>query len=164
MWEMKAKIFEQAVHHPAVGSGKMSYTIIGCGDLYNQDREAVWCPRTQRLSADAEYTRHVAGSPEAKADYTHIDGFAAFIIATLREPENPENAHLDYVGDTISHKEIAALTEKYMAKKVKFDEYSKGDMIIHSGSSSNVARIVCDAGYLEHLQADPSATEEAIEK
>lgn len=39
MWDTKSRANENAVLHPAIMSGKMSYTVIGCGDFYNQDRE-----------------------------------------------------------------------------------------------------------------------------
>ncbi|KAK4550653.1 hypothetical protein LTR36_000232 [Oleoguttula mirabilis] len=127
LWDMKEQLIEKALHHPAIDSGRMSYTVIGCGDFYNQDREKIWCPWTQRDPDGGEYTLHVVGSPDAKADYTHIDDFASFLVATLREPAKSENAHLNYVSDTISNKEIAALLEKYTGKKAKFKTYSDDD-------------------------------------
>lgn len=131
MWDWKAKTIEAALDHPAIDSGKMSYTLIGCGDFYNQGREAVWCPWTQHDPPNGTYTFHVigpAGAEKAKADFTHIDDFANFLVATLCEPEKSENAHLNFVSDTISHEEIAGLLEKYSAMKVKFEKYSEEDM------------------------------------
>ncbi|KAK5120051.1 hypothetical protein LTR85_006532 [Meristemomyces frigidus] len=127
LWDMKEKLIENALHHPAIDSGEMSYTVIGCGDFYNQDREKVWCPWTQREPEGGEYVLHVVGSPDAKADYTYIDDFAQFLTATLCEPEKSENAHLNYVSDTISNNEIAALLEKYTGKKAKIQTLSEDD-------------------------------------
>ncbi|KAF2766424.1 NAD(P)-binding protein [Teratosphaeria nubilosa] len=108
MWDLKAKLVAQAVRHPAIDEGKMTYTLIGCGDFYNQDREKV--------------------CPDAKADYTHIDDFAQYLAATLAEPEKSEDAHLNFVSDTISNREIANLLEKYTGKKAKLEQISDQDV------------------------------------
>lgn len=99
----------------------MSFTIIGCGDFYNQSREKVWCPWTQPPSSVSKYTIHVIGNPDAEADYTHLDDFAAFLVATLLEPAKSHNAYLNFVSDTISHSQIARLLEKYTGKQVELD-------------------------------------------
>ncbi|CAJ2506432.1 Uu.00g005620.m01.CDS01 [Anthostomella pinea] len=109
-------VFIHFNYHPAVDSEKMSYTLIGCGDFYNQGREAIWCPWTQHDPPNGTYTFHVIGPPgaeKAKADFTHIDDFANFLVATL---------------DTVSHGEIVALLEKYSGKKVRFERYGEDDM------------------------------------
>jgi hypothetical protein len=112
---------ERAVIHPAIRSGKMSFTMIGCGDFYNQDREKVWCPWTQSPSSVDKYTIHVIGDPDAEADYTHLDDFANFLVAALLEPAKSEDQYLNVVSDTISHSKIASLLEKYTGKKVDVD-------------------------------------------
>lgn len=112
---------ERAVIHPAVRTGKMSFTMIGCGDFYNQDREKVWCPWTQSPSSVDKYTIHVIGDPDAEADYTHLDDFADFLVATLLEPAKSHNQFLNVVSDTISHSEIAKLLELYTGKNVEMD-------------------------------------------
>jgi nucleoside-diphosphate-sugar epimerase len=119
MWDMKARLNEHAVRHPAIDAGKMSYTLIGCGDFYNQDREKTWCPWTQK---DVEsYTFHVIGDPDAKADFTHLDDFAHYLVATIEEPEKSENQSLNFPSDTISHNEIARLLDRYSGKKVNME-------------------------------------------
>lgn len=125
MWDMKAKLNEHAVRHPAIDSGKMSYTMIGCGDFYNQDRETTWCPWTQ--TDVSEYTIHYLGDENAKADFTHLDDFAHYLVATIEEPQKSENASLNFPSDTISHKEIAQLLEKYSGKKVHVKKISEED-------------------------------------
>jgi hypothetical protein len=112
---------EQAIIHPAIRSGHMSFTMIGCGDFYDQDREKVWCPWTQSPSNIPHYTLHVIGDPNAEADYTHLDDFAHFLVATLLEPDKSHNAFLNIVSDTISHTAIKSLLESYSGKEVKFD-------------------------------------------
>ncbi|KAJ9194572.1 hypothetical protein DTO164E3_7239 [Paecilomyces variotii] len=126
MWNQKEKSNDAVLHHPAITSGKMSYTLIGCGDFYNQDREPVWCPWTQ-TNVDS-YTFHIIGDPNAKADFTHLDDFADYLVATLLEPEKSENATLNFPSDFISHEEIARLLEKYSGKPVKRDVISLEEM------------------------------------
>lgn len=95
--------------------------MIGCGDFYNQDREPVWCPWTQSPSSISKYTIHVIGNPDAEADYTHLDDFAAFLVASFLEPAKSHNAYLNVVSDTISHTQIARLLERYSGKAVELD-------------------------------------------
>jgi len=114
---MKERLNEHALKHPAITNGTMTYTLIGCGDFYNQDREKIWCPWTQ-LDVPS-YTFHIIGSPDAKADYTHLDDFGRYLVATLCEPQKSANASLNFVSDTISQNQIATLLEKYSGKPVK---------------------------------------------
>ncbi|OGM46522.1 hypothetical protein ABOM_004519 [Aspergillus bombycis] len=116
-WIIKSEANEKVIHHPAIVSGKMTYTLIGCGDLYNQEREALWCPWTQ---ADLpSYTIHILGNPDAKVDFTHIGDLANFLVKTIDHPEVSENKELNFVSDHISYNEIAALLERYSRRKVE---------------------------------------------
>ena len=119
MWNMKDQCNEAVLHHPAIAAGKMTYTLIGCGDFYNQPREKTWCPWTQTSPENNEYTIHIIGSPDAAADFTHTDDFAAFLLETIRHPEVSENKRLNFISDHVSHEDIATLLEKYSRKKVK---------------------------------------------
>ncbi|KAL3432555.1 hypothetical protein BDV09DRAFT_126072 [Aspergillus tetrazonus] len=115
-WNIKEDVNRKALHHPAIFAGRMTYTLIGCGDFYNQDREPVWCPWTQR---DAPfYTLHILGDADAAVDFTHIDDLAAFVVATINNPGVAENKSLNIVSDHISYNELATLLEKYSKKKV----------------------------------------------
>ncbi|KAL4878071.1 hypothetical protein BJY04DRAFT_209470 [Aspergillus karnatakaensis] len=116
-WNMKEEANRAALHHPAIAAGRMTYTLIGCGDFYNQDREATWCPWTQRDVP--KYTFHVLGDANAKADFTHIDDLAAFLVATVENPGVSENKALNIVSDRISYNELAPLLERYSGKKVE---------------------------------------------
>jgi hypothetical protein len=104
----------------------MSFTVIGCGDFYNQDREKIWCPWTQK--GVSQYVLPVIGDADAKADFTHLDDFAAFLVATLCEPDKSEDQFLNFVSDTISHKEIGLLLEKFTGKPVRTEIISLDDM------------------------------------
>ncbi|KAL1877271.1 hypothetical protein Plec18167_004960 [Paecilomyces lecythidis] len=126
MWNLKEKSNDAVLHHPAITSGQMSYTLIGCGDFYNQDREPIWCPWTQ-TNVDS-YTFHIIGDPNAKAEFTHLDDFATYLIATLLEPEKSENTILNFPSDFISHEDIARLLEKYTGKPVKREVISLEEM------------------------------------
>ncbi|GME52909.1 NmrA-like protein [Neofusicoccum parvum] len=99
----------------------MSYTVIGCGDFYNQDREPVWC---SWMREDVEeYILHIIGDPETKADFTNLDDFAAYLVETLLHPAKSENQHLNFVSDTISHMGIAESLRKHTGRTVKIDYY-----------------------------------------
>lgn len=113
----------------------MTYTLIGCGDFYNQDREKLWCPWTQ-TDVDS-YTLHFVGDADSKADFSHLDDFANYLVASICEPEKSANATLNFVSDHISHNEIAALLEKYSGKPVK--------------------KKVTSQDYMRAIVADPSA-------
>ncbi|PVI05426.1 hypothetical protein DM02DRAFT_715739 [Periconia macrospinosa] len=126
-WNLKADINEQALLHPSVRNGSMSFTLIGCGDFYNQAREKTWCPWAQPPSS-APYQIHVIGSPSAQADFTHLADFTAFLVATLLEPQKSHNQFLNVVSDTISHEEIKALLEKYSGKEVVLDVRDLSEM------------------------------------
>ncbi|THZ06039.1 NAD(P)-binding protein [Aureobasidium pullulans] len=122
LWDAKEKLNERAVRHSAINEGKMTYTMIGCGDFYDQERENVWCPWTQK-DVD-EYTLHVIGDPDAPADWTNIEDFGLYITACLLEPEKTANAYLNFSSDTKSQREIADLLKKHTNKPVKLEVIS----------------------------------------
>lgn len=99
----------------------MTYTLIGCGDLYNQPREKTWCPWTQTSPSDnsPEYTLHIVGSPTPKADFTHTADLAAYVLETIRHPELSENRTLNFVSDHLSYEDIAVLLERYSGRAVR---------------------------------------------
>lgn len=125
MWNMKSNANESILKHSAVFAGKISYTLIGCGDYYNQDREVIWCPWTQDPDKlpGGKYTLHVVGDENEKADFTHLDDFAEFLVRTLQEPEKSRNKKLNVVSDSVSYAEIAKLLKKYSGKEVEFEKY-----------------------------------------
>ncbi|PLB50036.1 NAD(P)-binding protein [Aspergillus steynii IBT 23096] len=115
VWNIKTIANEKVLQHPAVASGKMKWTLIGCGDIYNQDREPVWCSWTQTDVSNYEF--HILGDPDAKIDFTNIGDLAAFILKTIEHPELSENKELNFTSDHISYNEIAQLLEKILAEK-----------------------------------------------
>lgn len=121
MWTTKSAANEACLHHPAIKSGSMTYTLIGCGDFYNQSREETWCPWTNPKAS--EYTLHILGDADATIDFTHIDDLGDFIVETIKHPERSENRTLNFVSDHISYNEIARLLEKYSGRKVNKTVY-----------------------------------------
>lgn len=126
-WDAKNRFNERAVLHPAVESGKMEYTLVGCGDFYNQDREAVWCPWMVVDPPGGEYVIRYVGDKDAKVDFTNLDDFAAYLVATLERAEMSAN-RTHFPSDTISHAEIAELLGKYSGKKVRLVGISEEQM------------------------------------
>lgn len=116
-WNAKAEANRNALHHPAIAAGRMSYTLIGCGDFYNQDREPTWCPWTQRDSPS--YTFYILGDADAKVDFTHLDDLASFVVATIEKPGVSENRALNIVSDRITYNELASRLEKHSRKRVQ---------------------------------------------
>ncbi|PWY70299.1 NAD(P)-binding protein [Aspergillus sclerotioniger CBS 115572] len=116
-WMEKITATEKCLHHPAITSGSMTYTIIGSGDLYNQAKEETWCPWTNPTLPS--YTIYIIGDPSAKINFTHTDDLAAFLIQTIQHPEVSENKELNFVSDTVSYNDIAALLEKYSGREVQ---------------------------------------------
>ncbi|GKZ33508.1 hypothetical protein AbraIFM66950_003410 [Aspergillus brasiliensis] len=117
MWNTKSTANEACLHHPAVKSGSMTYTLIGCGDFYNQSREKIWCPWTNPKAS--EYTLYILGDADASIDFTHIDDLGEFVVETINYLERSENRTLNFVSDRISYNQIAKLLERYSGKKVK---------------------------------------------
>lgn len=98
----------------------MTYTLIGCGELYNQDREPVWCPWTRTDVPIFEFP--VVGGIKHAVDFTHTDDLAAFVVETLCSERSglANNAMLNFVSDRISYDTIARLLERYARKPVRF--------------------------------------------
>ncbi|KAI5364829.1 Putative NmrA-like domain, NAD(P)-binding domain superfamily [Septoria linicola] len=107
LWDQKERANEACLLHPAILDGTMSYTLIGCGDFYDQTREATWCPWAQ---PDLEEYKIIAvGDATAKVDWTNLADLGKYLVNTLIEGENSHNAHLNFVSDTVSPTEIAGL-------------------------------------------------------
>ncbi|KAJ5766033.1 NAD(P)-binding protein [Penicillium nucicola] len=48
IWDGKMRCFENATKHPAIQNGQMTYTVIGCGELYDLQEEQILCPWFER--------------------------------------------------------------------------------------------------------------------
>jgi len=118
----------------------MSYTLIGCGDFYNQKREKTWCPWTQ-TEVDS-YDFHIVKDADAKADFTHLRDLGDFLVETLCSPEVSENATLNVVSDHISYNEIAALLVKHSGKPVEKRIISEEDMHGYVANPSMIPNIL----------------------
>lgn len=105
--------------HPSILSGQMTYTIIGCGDFYNQPREKTWCPWAQTQPDDRDrYRIPVLGNANALVDFTRTDDMATFLVQTLLRPETAQNKTLKFVSDCLSFSAIAGLLQKYSQRGV----------------------------------------------
>jgi hypothetical protein len=120
VWNIKSQHNEKCTMHPSILSGQMTYTIIGCGDFYNQPREKTWCPwaQTQPGTADDRYSIPVLGNANALVDFTHTDDMAAFLVQTLLRPETAQNKTLKFVSDCLGFSAIAGLLQKYSRREV----------------------------------------------
>lgn len=105
----------------------MTYTLIGCGELYNQDREPVWCPWTQTDASSYEIP--VVGDTSRAVDFTHIDDLAAFLVETLCPDgrRSANNAMLNFISERISYDTITRLLERYARRPVRFLHVSDED-------------------------------------
>ncbi|BGO98365.1 NmrA domain-containing protein [Rhodotorula toruloides] len=123
-WDVKNRFNERMVLHPAVLSGKMTYTIVGTGDFYDQPRETYWCAHANP-DIPEEYVMPVIGDPDAKADFTKITDMAQYVAALLSRPSTSANATLNFVSDTLSQREMADLLHSASGKPVDLDFVSE---------------------------------------
>ncbi|KFA47497.1 hypothetical protein S40293_02186 [Stachybotrys chartarum IBT 40293] len=99
IWELKAQLIERAVLHPVIISGKMTFTIIGCGDFYNQDREKKF-QKNQYLNFPSDTISHTeiatllekySGKP-VKKDIISEDEIHEVVKDPSRAPEEMSNS------------------------------------------------------------------------
>ncbi|KAL4939100.1 hypothetical protein BDV06DRAFT_231266 [Aspergillus oleicola] len=114
-WNTKSNVNRDALHHPAISSGRKPNTLTG--DFYNQDREGAWCPWTQ-LDVPS-YKLHILGDSSAKVDFTHTDDLASYVAETIQNLGVSGNKCLNVVNDTINYDETAEVLERYFGKKVE---------------------------------------------
>ena len=130
------RYLEDTIKHPAVRDGRMSYTVIGCGENFDVPLEPILCPWCDTEAE--EYIIQVVGDPEAKMDCTSVHDVAAFLVASICQPAVSDNQIFGFRSDYISHMEIADLLEKYSGKKVKLNKISpmKAAEIIRNPTSA----------------------------
>ncbi|BGP45174.1 hypothetical protein JCM10450v2_000991 [Rhodotorula kratochvilovae] len=126
MWDVKERFNEHLQLHPTMLSGKMSFTIVGCGDFYDQPRETYWCSYAQD-PLPGKYRLPCIGDKDAKADFTKITDLAQYIAALLARPSTSHNAHLSFVSDTLSQSEMASLLQSTSGRAVDVDYISEAD-------------------------------------
>ncbi|BGP22052.1 nmrA-like domain containing protein [Rhodotorula toruloides] len=123
-WDVKNRFNESMMLHPATLSGKMTYTIAGTGDFYDQPRETYSYAYVNPDIPD-ENVMPVVGDPDAKADFTKISDMAHYIAALLSHLSTSANATLNFVSDTLSQREMADLLHTASDKPVELDLVSQ---------------------------------------
>ncbi|EMD40117.1 hypothetical protein CERSUDRAFT_81414 [Gelatoporia subvermispora B] len=125
LWFEKEQFTTHAKLHPAVEEGKIAYTFIGAGDLYNQPQEPFWCPWVQDRDL---YQVPVVGNPDALVDWSNIDDIARYTVATLSKPELSINATLNFPSETMSQKTMVDLFARYAkGREVTVRHFSSND-------------------------------------
>lgn len=116
--------------HPAIKSGQMSYTVIGCGEFWDCPDEPLLCPwlETDKEITKDGYSVQCVGDPEAKMDYSSRTDIAKYYVATLSYPERSENKILGFRSDHISYTEIASLLAEYSGKPASTNVTSLDEM------------------------------------
>jgi hypothetical protein len=121
------RFLHEALKHPAIKLGKMTYTVIGCGELYDAPTETMLCPWL-RTDLD-EYVIHVVGDPDARMDFVSRHDVAAFLVSSLCQPEASENRVFGFRGDHISFAEVADLLRRHSGKPVRLNIISFDDAV-----------------------------------
>ncbi|KAJ5384997.1 hypothetical protein N7517_002908 [Penicillium concentricum] len=139
-WAFKMKCLEDALHHPSIYDGRMTYTVVGCADAYDAPGEPLLCPWIEKDESRLKNrcVIHCVGNPDAKMDYSSRVDVANFIVETLRHPERSENQLFGFRSDLISFREVAHLLQRYSGKPVKLNVISVDEMkkIIEDPSSA----------------------------
>lgn len=117
------KCLDDAMKHPAIKSGQMTYTVIGCAELYDVQNEPILCPWLDNSESTAQngYEVQCVENPDAKMDYSSCADVAKYLVATLQHPERSENKVLGFRSDHISYNEIAQLLRKHSKKEVRIN-------------------------------------------
>lgn len=127
LWDEKERFSLHLKLHPAVESGKISFTFIGAGDIYNQKPEPFWCPWEQDQDS---YEVPIVGDGDAPADWSHTRDLAHYVVGTLSQPAVSANATLNFPSETISQNAMLQLLQKYAGargKIVKARRFSEED-------------------------------------
>jgi len=110
LWDEKERFTQHLKLHPAVEEGKITYTLIGAGDLYDQEPEPFWCPWAQRRDS---YEVPVVGDGDALADWSNTRDVARYVVATLSKPSLSANTHLNFPSERLSQNAMVALLRKH---------------------------------------------------
>lgn len=97
----------------------MTYTVIGCGELYDGPNETILCPWLDHR-ADS-YVVQSVGNPDAKMDYISRHDIAAYTVAAVCRPEISENQFLGFRGDHITYNEVVELLQKYSKRPARLN-------------------------------------------
>lgn len=121
LWALKMRVLDDTIRHPAIKSGKMTYTSVGCTECYDAIDEPLFCPWLEKDEAFIKdgYCIQCVGDADAKMDYCSRIDMANFVVATLLHPERSENKILGFRSDHISFNEVARLLQKHSGKPAK---------------------------------------------
>ncbi|TNY24161.1 hypothetical protein DMC30DRAFT_346165 [Rhodotorula diobovata] len=142
MWDDKERFKEHLQLHPAMMSGRMSFTFVGCGDFCSslslgltrhvirvaddQPRETYWCAYAQQPPPE-RYVLPCVGDGDAEADFTKISDLAQYVAALLSRPSTSHNASLSFISDTLSQHRMADLLRSASGRPVDVDAFSEAD-------------------------------------
>ena len=117
------KCLDDAIKHPAIQSGQMTYTVIGCAELYDVQDEPILCPWLSDSISIAEggYEVQCVGDPNAKMDYSSCSDVAKYLVASIMHPERSENKILGFRSDYISHNEVTQLLRKHSKRQARIN-------------------------------------------
>ncbi|KAI0923220.1 hypothetical protein AcV7_005796 [Taiwanofungus camphoratus] len=110
VWDDKERFAQHLKLHPAVEAGKLQYTFIGAGDLYDQEPEPFWCPWAQDLES---YDVPVVGDGDAPAHWSNRRDIANYVVAILSQPTISANATLNFPSETLSQNAMVQLLRRY---------------------------------------------------
>lgn len=120
------RCLDNAIKHPAIQSGHMTYTVIGCAELFDVQDELILCPwleKDQAITNDG-YEVQCVGDPDAKMDYSSCEDVAKYLVASINHPERSENKILGFRSDYISYNEITRLLRHYSRKPARINPTS----------------------------------------
>ncbi|TNY17932.1 hypothetical protein DMC30DRAFT_356337 [Rhodotorula diobovata] len=138
-FDIKQRFHEHMLLHPAMVSRKMTFTIIGTGDLCGLPPLRRWLPsrggahrptETYWIGWAAEglperYVFPIVGDPDSKYEVTKITDLAQYVAATLAHPALSADAFLNVVSDVVSQQEIADLVASASGRPVEPDYVSE---------------------------------------
>ncbi|KAH9920129.1 uncharacterized protein B0H18DRAFT_957183 [Fomitopsis serialis] len=114
LWDEKERFIMHLKLHPDVLAGKLEYTLVGAGDVWDQPPEPFWCPWDQDVDT---YDVPVVGDGDALADWSSRKDIAHYVVATLAKPALSANAVLNFPSETISQNAMVELLRKYAGAK-----------------------------------------------
>jgi NmrA-like family len=123
VWATKIKCLDDVIKHPAIQNGQMTYTVIGCAEMYDVYEQPILCPWLERdeIVTRNGYQVQCVGNPDAKMDYSSCADVAKYLVTSIQHPERSENRILGFRSDYISHNEIAQLLEKYSGRRARIN-------------------------------------------
>lgn len=125
LWDEKERFAIHLKLNPAVETGKIEYTFIGAGDLYDQEPEPFWCPWARDQES---YEVPVVGDGNAPADWSCMQDIANYVVASLSRPALSANKHLNFPSETLSQNALVELFRKYAkGRKVSVRYFSEQD-------------------------------------